>query len=79
MDSPEFTDPYLIPQSNVLRNLVGAATAEALAAAEADLSFARALQLLDSPVAGNSTGVRSTARRTTWPRESGPMSRTSSP
>lgn len=51
MDSPEFTDPYLIPQSKVLRNLVGAATVETLAAAEADLSFARALQLLDSPVA----------------------------
>lgn len=51
MDSPEFTDPYLIPRSAVLRNLVGATTVAALAAAEADLSFARALQLLDSPVA----------------------------
>jgi cell filamentation protein len=50
MDSPEFIDPYLIPRSNVLRNLAGASTVETLAAAEADLSFARALQLLDSPV-----------------------------
>lgn len=50
MDSPEVSDPYLIPGTNVLRNLVGATTVEILAAAEADLSFARALQLLDSPI-----------------------------
>ncbi|MDF2558679.1 MAG: cell filamentation protein [Microbacterium sp.] len=35
----------------MLRNRVGTATVETLADAEADLSFARALQLLDSPVA----------------------------
>lgn len=50
MDSPEFADPYLIPKTKVLRNLVGAASVSELSAAEADLSFARALQLLDSPV-----------------------------
>lgn len=49
MASPEFFDPYLIPGTEVLRNRVGATTASELAAAEADLSFARALQLLDSP------------------------------
>lgn len=57
MASPDFIDPYPLPGTNVLRNLVGVtssaelAIAEAeLAIAEADLSFARALQLLDSPV-----------------------------
>ena len=50
MDSAEFVDPYLIPGTTVLRNLVGATTNAALAAAEADLSFARATQLLDDPV-----------------------------
>ncbi|WP_427018947.1 Fic/DOC family protein [Pseudarthrobacter sp. P1] len=50
MDSPNFIDPYLIPGTAVLRNLVGAKTPEELAAAEADLSFARATQLLDDPV-----------------------------
>lgn len=51
MASPDFVDPYLIPGTAVLRNIVGAATAPELAAAEADLSFARALELLDRPVA----------------------------
>lgn len=50
MASPEFVDPYLIPGTNVLRNRVGATSTAELAVAEADLSFARALQLLDSPV-----------------------------
>lgn len=50
MASPEFVDPYLIPGTDVLRNLVGATSTEVLAVAEADLSFARALQLLESPV-----------------------------
>lgn len=50
MDSPNFVDPYLIPGTAVLRNLVGATTPDELAAAEADLSFVRATQLLDEPV-----------------------------
>lgn len=51
MDSPETVDPYLIPGTNVLRNRLGLTSTEALSAAEADLSFARALQLLEDPVA----------------------------
>lgn len=51
MDFPETVDPYLIPGTNVLRNRLGLTSAEALSAAEADLSFARALQLLEEPVA----------------------------
>ncbi len=35
-------DPYLIPGTNVLRNLVGATDKDALAAAENDLCSARA-------------------------------------
>jgi|GEM_PF-2409741 fido (protein-threonine AMPylation protein) len=50
MGSPNFVDPYLIPGTAVLRNLVGAKTPEELAVAEADLSFVRATQLLDEPV-----------------------------
>lgn len=49
MGSPDVVDPYLIPGTDVLRNLLGLRTSAALALAEADLSFARALQLLDSP------------------------------
>lgn len=49
MDSPDIVDPYLIPGTDVLRNLLGLRTSADLASAEADLSFARALQLLDSP------------------------------
>lgn len=50
MASPEFSDPYLIPGTEVLRNLVGANSSATLAAAEADLSFARTFQLLNSPL-----------------------------
>lgn len=50
MASPEVVDPYLIPGTNVLRNRLGLTFVEDLSAAEADLSFARALQLLDEPV-----------------------------
>jgi len=49
MASPDFVDPYLIPGTSILRNLVGADSDSVLARAEADLSFARALQLLDAP------------------------------
>lgn len=54
MDSSKFVDPYLISGSTVLRNLVGATMSTELAAAEADLSFARATQLLDDPVPATS-------------------------
>lgn len=54
MASPEFIDPYLIAGTSVLRNLVGASTAAKLAAAEADLSFVRALELLDRPIPATS-------------------------
>lgn len=46
----DFVDPYLIAGTDVLRNLVGATSSAELAAAEADLSFSRALQLLDAPI-----------------------------
>ncbi|QLD12414.1 Fic/DOC family protein [Microbacterium oleivorans] len=51
MASPEPLDPYLIPGTAVLRNLLGITTSDELSAAEADLSFARALQLVEEPVA----------------------------
>jgi len=50
MGSTDFVDPYLISGTTVLRNLVGATTSAELSAAEADLSFARATQLLNDPV-----------------------------
>jgi len=50
MDSPDVVDPYLIPGTNVLRNRLGLTSATELSAAEADLSFARVLQLLETPV-----------------------------
>ncbi len=52
MASPEVIDPYLIPGTNVLRNRLELTSGEDLSAAEADLSFVRALQLLDEPVPG---------------------------
>ncbi len=50
MTSTEFVDPYLDPETGVLRNKVGARTKVALDEAEGDLSFARLIQLLDHPV-----------------------------
>ncbi len=41
-------DPYLIPGTNVLRNLVGATDEDALAAAENDLCSARAAILREN-------------------------------
>lgn len=51
MASSEFVDPYVDPQTGVLRNKVGARTKVALDEAEGDLSFARLVQLVDHPVA----------------------------
>lgn len=45
----DFVDPYLDPETGLLRNLVGARTDEDLVAAEGSLVFARAVQLLDRP------------------------------
>jgi cell filamentation protein len=49
MGSSEFVDPYLDPATGILRNRVGAKTQAELDAAEADLTAARLLQLLDHP------------------------------
>jgi len=51
MASTEFVDPYLDPETGLLRNLVGARDNATLIAAEGALVFARAVQLLDRPVA----------------------------
>lgn len=50
MDSTEPVDPYLAPETGLLRNKVGARTRTALDEAEGDLSFARLVQLMDRPV-----------------------------
>ncbi|SER60325.1 cell filamentation protein [Propionibacterium cyclohexanicum] len=50
MTSTEFVDPYLDPETGLLRNKVGARTKAALDEAEGDLSFARSVQLMDRPV-----------------------------
>ncbi len=49
MASTEFVDPYLDPETGVLRNKVGARTKVVLDDAEGDLSFARLMQLMDRP------------------------------
>jgi len=61
MGSTDFVDPYLISGTTVLRNLVGATTSTELAAAEADLSFACATQLLNDPVPATNDLVELTA------------------
>jgi cell filamentation protein len=48
-DSEEFLDPYLDPETGILRNLLGARTRESLDDAEGSLSFARLVQLMDRP------------------------------
>jgi cell filamentation protein len=47
--SEEFLDPYLDPETGVLRNMVGARSRESLDDAEGSLSFARLIQLMDRP------------------------------
>lgn len=44
------TDPYIDPATGILRNKVGAHTREELVTAEAALTFARAIELSDTPV-----------------------------
>jgi cell filamentation protein len=48
-DGDGFVDPYVDPETGLLRNLVGARTKEALDDAESALSFARLVQLVDHP------------------------------
>jgi cell filamentation protein len=48
-DSEEFLDPYLDPETGILRNLIGARTKKSLEDAEGSLSFARLVQLRDRP------------------------------
>lgn len=49
MDSVEFVDPYLDPETGLLQNKLGARTKVALAQAEGDFSFGRLMQLMDCP------------------------------
>lgn len=58
-------DPYLIPGTNVLRNLVGATDEDALAAAENDLCSARAAILRENlpPAEGTPETRPRTSRR----------------
>lgn len=49
IELPDAADPYLIPGTNVLRNLVGATTPEELEAAENDFVSVRALELRLNP------------------------------
>lgn len=49
MASPEFIDPYLDPQTRLLRNLVGAQDQVTLDTIEGDLVFVRLVQLMDHP------------------------------
>lgn len=49
MASTDFVDPYLDPETGLLRNLVGARENATLIAAEGTLVYARAVQLLDQP------------------------------
>lgn len=46
----EFVDPYLDPETGLLRNKVGARTQQALDLMEGDLSFTRLVQLMEHPV-----------------------------
>lgn len=46
MASTEFTDPYIDPETGILRNKVGARSQRDLDAAEADLAAARAYRLI---------------------------------
>ena len=63
-DGEEFFDPYLDPETGILRNLAGARTKAALDDAEASLSFARLVQLMDRPLkpTGDLTELRAIHR-----------------
>lgn len=57
-------DPYLDPETGLLRNLVGARTRDALDEAEGDLSFTRLMQLMEHPpeAAGDLAELRAVHR-----------------
>jgi cell filamentation protein len=63
-DSEEFLNPYLDPETGILRNLVGARTKGSLGDAEGSLSFARLVQLMDRPAkpTGDLTELRAIHR-----------------
>jgi cell filamentation protein len=78
-DSEEFLDPYLDPETGVLRNLIGARTKKSLEDAEGSLSFARLVQLMDRPPkpTGDLTELRAIHRHLfqdlyDWPGRSEP-------
>jgi cell filamentation protein len=48
-DSQELLDPYLDPETGILRNLVGARARDSLDDAEGSLSFTRLVQLMGRP------------------------------
>ena len=50
LTASEFVDPYLDPDTGIMRNLVGARSRAQLDAAETALTFARAVELTESPV-----------------------------
>lgn len=49
MAEPDFADPYLDPETGILRNLVGARTSADLDVAEADLVAVRTAELAERP------------------------------
>lgn len=49
MASSDFTDPYINPETGILRNRVGARTQRDLDATEGALTYARAAELLEQP------------------------------
>ncbi|RRD44756.1 Fic family protein [Tessaracoccus sp. OH4464_COT-324] len=49
MASSDFVDPYIDPETGLLKNKVGARTKGELEQAEGDLSFARLIQLMENP------------------------------
>ncbi|MCH9277224.1 Fic family protein [Bifidobacterium amazonense] len=55
IELPEAFDPYLIPGTNILRNLVGATTADELEAAENDFVSVRILELREHPPKADGT------------------------
>lgn len=46
--SKQIIDPYLIPHSNALRNILGITSSSELSRAESDLSYMRMMEFLDS-------------------------------
>jgi hypothetical protein len=66
--SEVFLDPYLDPETGILRNLIGARARGSLDDAGGSLSFARLVQLLDRPrkPTGDLTDRHPQERRGCW-------------